>query len=40
LISRAEIRWDHNMGGDDSYGKAPPDERDAFTLALNLIYKF
>jgi len=40
LISRAEMRWDHNMGGDDSYGKAPPDERDAFTLALNLIYKF
>ncbi len=44
LISRAEFRWDHSMSGDKPYGGTPtspaPNQRNAVTLALNLIYKF
>jgi hypothetical protein len=40
LISRAELRWDHSMSGDHPYGDAAHVQKNAFTLALNLIYKF
>jgi hypothetical protein len=44
LISRAEIRWDHSTSGDNPYGGTPtapaPNEKNAVTLALNLIFKF
>jgi len=44
VISRAEVRWDHSMSGDKPYGGTPtspaPNQRNAVTLALNLIYKF
>jgi len=47
VVSRAELRWDHSMSGDKPYGGTPgtpasalPNQRNAVTLALNLIYKF
>ena len=44
VISRAEFRWDHSMSGDKPYGGTPTspaaNQRNAVTLALNLIYKF
>jgi hypothetical protein len=50
VIARAEARWDHSMSGDSPYGGtgATPvlpalntgDDNNAFTVALNLIYKF
>jgi len=49
VISRAEFRWDHSMSGDKPYGGTgatpiPPANtgvnRNAVSLALNLIYKF
>jgi len=43
VISRAELRWDHSMSGDKPYGGTVPGvgvNRNAVTLALNLIYKF
>jgi hypothetical protein len=45
VISRAEFRWDHSMSGDKPYGATNPAtgggvNRNAVTLALNLIYKF
>ena len=47
VISRAELRWDHSMSGDKPYGGTVPgigpggaNQRNAVTLALNLIYKF
>jgi hypothetical protein len=40
LISRAELRWDHSMSGDHPYGDDDHVQKNAFTLALNLIYKF
>jgi len=39
VISRAEVRWDHSLTGDQPYG-APADERNVVTVALNIIYKF
>ncbi len=39
VVTRAELRWDHNMGGDDIYHGTDLD-RDAVTLAANLVYKF
>ena len=40
VISRAEFRWDHSMSGDRPYGDATHIQRNAVSLALNLIYKF
>jgi hypothetical protein len=41
VISRAELRWDHSMSGDKPYGgSTTPNQKNAVTLALNLIYKF
>ncbi len=40
VISRAEFRWDHSMSGDKPYGDATHIQRNAVSLALNLIYKF
>ena len=44
VITRAEVRWDHSLTGQNIYG-APntfggANERNALTLALNVIYKF
>src|SRR5205809_752350 len=38
--SRGEFRWDHSMSGDRPYGDATHIQRNAVSLALNLIYKF
>jgi len=43
VVSRAELRWDHSTSGDKPYGGTvvgAPNQRNAVTLALNLIYKF
>jgi hypothetical protein len=40
VISRAEFRWDRNLGGDKPYGGATANQENALTLAANLIYKF
>src|SRR6266568_2112363 len=40
VVSRAEFRWDHSMSGDKPYGDATHIQRNAVSLALNLIYKF
>ena len=40
VISRAELRWDHSLTGDKLYGRGIGDQKNAFTLAANLIYKF
>ena len=43
VVSRAELRWDHSTSGDKPYGgtvAGVPNQRNAVTLALNLIYKF
>jgi hypothetical protein len=43
VVTRAELRWDHNLDGDKIYGgggsSGDPDA-DAVTLAANVIYKF
>ncbi len=36
VISRAEFRWDHDLAGDRIYGN----QKNAYTLAANIIYKF
>jgi hypothetical protein len=38
VITRAELRWDHSMSGDRPYGNQ--DEKNAVTLAANIVYKF
>jgi hypothetical protein len=40
VISRAEFRWDHSLTGDKLYGRGAGDQKNAFTLAANIIYKF
>src|SRR2546423_11143140 len=43
VVSRAELRWDHTTSGDKPYGGTvvgAPNQRNAVTLALNLIYRF
>ncbi len=45
VISRVEFRWDHDMkGGPGVFGSTNPDgtarDKNAFSLALNVIYKF
>ena len=37
VITRAEVRWDHSLRGDHPYGDG---DRNAITLAANIIYKF
>jgi hypothetical protein len=38
VVTRAELRWDHSLSGNRIYGNA--DEKNAYTLAANLVYKF
>jgi hypothetical protein len=38
VITRAEFRWDHSLNGYRPYGNG--DEKNAYTLAANIIYKF
>jgi hypothetical protein len=43
VISRAEVRWDHSLTGDQPYGgtvAAPGGQKNVVTLALNVIYNF
>lgn len=41
VLSRLEIRWDHNASGDATFGGGTvPDKKNFWTLAANLIYKF
>jgi hypothetical protein len=49
VLTRLEARWDHCLSGDDIYGgmvkPTPPGtgsslDRNAFTIAVNLVYKF
>jgi hypothetical protein len=39
VVTRAELRWDHNAGGDEIYHGTDLD-KDAVTLAANFVYKF
>jgi len=39
VVTRGELRWDHNMGGDDIYNGTDADS-DALTLTANFVYKF
>jgi len=43
VMSRVELRWDHSLTSDLPYGgtvAAPGGQRNAVTVALNVIYKF
>ncbi|MBI2925224.1 MAG: outer membrane beta-barrel protein [Verrucomicrobia bacterium] len=41
VISRAELRWDHSLKSDRPYGGlSSPNDNNAVTLALNVIYRF
>ena len=44
VISRLELRWDHSLSGQDTWGKVDEDgngsRRNEFMAALNVIYKF
>jgi hypothetical protein len=44
VISRLELRWDHWLGGDETWGgadiDAEPSLKNAWMLAANIIYKF
>ncbi len=43
LISRVELRWDHALDGNDSFGgeyTGEPEFQNAWMLAANLIYRF
>jgi len=39
VVTRGEVRWDHNMGGDAIYNGIDAD-KDAVTLTANIVYKF
>lgn len=39
VVTRGEVRWDHNMGGDAIYHGTDADS-DAVTLTANIVYKF
>ncbi|MHC1768029.1 MAG: outer membrane beta-barrel protein [Verrucomicrobiia bacterium] len=38
VVTRAEVRWDHSLTGDQPYGNN--NDKDAVTLAANIVYKF
>lgn len=44
VLSRLEVRWDHNSSGDETFGgestAAGPDKKNFYTVAANLVYKF
>jgi hypothetical protein len=44
VLSRLEVRWDHNASGNESFGgesvAGGPDKKNFYTVAANLIYKF
>jgi hypothetical protein len=43
VLSRLEVRWDHNASGDQTFGgdtTGAPDLKNYWTIAANLIYKF
>jgi hypothetical protein len=43
VITRAEFRWDHSATGQSPFGESggnPAGNKDAYTLAANVIYKF
>jgi len=44
VVTRAEVRWDRNLGGDEIYHNAGPGQNDqdsdAVTLTANVVYKF
>jgi hypothetical protein len=39
VVTRGEIRWDHNLGGDSIYNGIDAD-KDILTLTANIVYKF
>ena len=39
VVTRAEVRWDRNLGGDANYHGTDQDSN-AVTLAGNFVYKF
>jgi len=38
VLTRAEFRWDHSLNGSTPYGNG--DDRNAYTLTANIVYKF
>jgi hypothetical protein len=38
VVTRAEFRWDHSLNGDRVYNGL--DDKDAYTLTANIVYKF
>jgi len=43
VISRLEFRWDHSLGGNETFGgetRGEPNAKNAFMVAANVIYKF
>ena len=43
VISRLEVRWDHSLTGNDTFGgtvAGEPSLKNAWMLAANVIYKF
>jgi hypothetical protein len=43
VLSRLEVRWDHNASGNETFGGTvvgSPDLKNYWTIAANLIYKF
>jgi len=43
VVTRGEFRWDHSLSGDRPYGgtvAGSPSEKNAVSVALNIIYQF
>ena len=43
VLNRLEFRWDHSGNGLDKFGgtvAGQPDSKNAYMLALNVVYKF
>ena len=44
VLSRLEVRWDHNASGNETFGGESqadgPDKKNYYTIAANLVYKF
>jgi hypothetical protein len=38
VVTRGEFRWDHSLNGDHPYSNL--EDRDAYTLTANIVYKF